>query len=108
MALVVVVGNLPLTLTPLFPNGHMGFRCFFLARVFTGISIGGSTPLIYSLCGDLFPPQLRSLSASCVGVAIAGGTAIGQLVAGFAGPVLTFFYNNKIYTRTSISFFLRI
>ena len=87
MAIVVIMGNLPLTFTPMIPHGNTGFHYFFITRVLTGISIGGSMPLVYSLCGDLFPPQLRSVSASCIGVSIAGGTAIGQLLAGFIGPV---------------------
>lgn len=54
--------------------------------VVTGISIGGSFPLLYSICADLFPANKRTFIASAVHMAIAVGAGLGQLMSGFVGP----------------------
>eukprot|EP01038_Epipyxis_sp_PR26KG_P009500 gene9500-12798_t len=59
----------------------------FFCRVLTGISIGGATPIIFSLFGDLYPGTSRTLVNSFVGLALSAGIAFGQFISGFIGPV---------------------
>jgi MFS family permease len=61
------------------------YRQLFAMRTLTGISIGGSMPLLYSLVGDLVPPQRRSAVSAGVGIAQGAGIAVGQIVAGYLG-----------------------
>ena len=56
---VIWIGSLSTAFTYLVPNGEIGFRIFFLQRIATGVSVGGSFPLIYSLLGDIFPSEKR-------------------------------------------------
>ena len=51
----------------------------------TGISIGGSMPLLYSLVGDLVPPSRRSAVSAGIGIAQGVGVALGQVLAGYMG-----------------------
>lgn len=60
----------------------------FVCRVLTGISIGGATPIIFSLLGDLYPGDSRIYVSTMVGVALGSGIAAGQLLAGIVGPDL--------------------
>ncbi len=57
-----------------------------LCRILTGISIGGSTPIIFSLLGDLFPESSRVYVSTLIGIAMSSGIAGGQLLAGVVGP----------------------
>eukprot|EP01138_Halocafeteria_seosinensis_P007357 gb/GECG01007521.1/.p1 GENE.gb/GECG01007521.1/~~gb/GECG01007521.1/.p1 ORF type:complete len:614 (+),score=51.05 gb/GECG01007521.1/:1-1842(+) len=54
-------------------------------RAVLGALLGGVQPLLFSLFGDLFPPNQRASVSSIVGLTMGGGTLIGQLVAGFIG-----------------------
>ena len=58
----------------------------YLSRALTGIGIGGSFPLIYSLVGDYFPPEKRASASATLGLSMGLGIAIGQLLAGLLGP----------------------
>lgn len=60
----------------------------FLCRVLTGISIGGATPIIFSLLGDLYPGSSRIYVSTMIGVAMGSGVAGGQLISGMVGPKL--------------------
>ena len=55
----------------------------FFYRTITGISIGGATPIVFSLLGDMYKQSNRIYASSLIGVAISGGTAGGQLMAGY-------------------------
>ncbi|CAL5223333.1 g5832 [Coccomyxa viridis] len=57
-----------------------------LLRVMTGISVGGTFPLVFSLIGDLFSVKQRANVAAGVQVATGIGFAAGQAIAGFVGP----------------------
>lgn len=48
----------------------------------TGISIGGSLPVIYSVLGDLFPAKQRPAIAAVVTTGTGLGMGIGQIIAG--------------------------
>jgi predicted MFS family arabinose efflux permease len=62
------------------------YEGLYWARAFTGLGIGGSFPLIYSLIGDYFPPERRASASGDVGLAMGLGIAGGQFLAGFVGP----------------------
>ncbi|CAK9039758.1 unnamed protein product [Durusdinium trenchii] len=83
---VVILGSVPCALIKYIPSGDSGFLWYFLCRVLTGVSVGGSFPLLYSLCGDLATPEQRGLVSAAMGVATSIGVATGQLLAGFLGP----------------------
>ncbi|KAK9830293.1 hypothetical protein WJX72_010834 [[Myrmecia] bisecta] len=57
-------------------------------RLLTGISLGGTFPLVFSLLGDMFSVKQRSSVAAGVQIAIGAGLALGQGIAGFVGPPL--------------------
>lgn len=56
-----------------------------LLRIMTGISVGGTFPLVFSLVGDLFYVTQRANVAAGVQVATGVGFAAGQAIAGFVG-----------------------
>lgn len=88
LLVVVVFGSLPCALITYIPSGRAGFFWFFCSRILTGISVGGSFPLLYSLVGDLCAPEQRAMISAALQVATAIGVATGQLLAGFLGPKL--------------------
>jgi MFS family permease len=49
---VAMIGQVPSLLTIFVTQ----FWQFFVIRIFTGVSVGGCFPLLYSLLGDFFPP----------------------------------------------------
>ncbi len=57
-------------------------------RLLTGISLGGTFPLVFSLLSDLFDPARRAGVSSAVQLATGLGLAVGQGIAGFAGPAI--------------------
>jgi predicted MFS family arabinose efflux permease len=57
-------------------------------RLMTGISLGGTLPLVFSLLGDMFDEKKRASVAALVQVATGVGLAVGQGTAGFVGPPL--------------------
>jgi MFS family permease len=58
------------------------FWGLFACRVLTGIAIGGSAPLLYSLLGDLFSVHARGKAIALSGAAIALGPVAGQVASG--------------------------
>jgi MFS family permease len=64
------------------------YEGLYWARAFTGLGIGGSFPLIYSLIGDYFPPEKRASASATLGLSMGLGIAGGQLLAGLLGPGL--------------------
>jgi len=61
------------------------YRQLFAMRALTGISVGGTVPLLYSLLGDLVPPSRRASVSAGVGIAQGAGIAVGQITAGYLG-----------------------
>ena len=45
----------------------------YICRVMTGISIGGATPIVFSLLADLYPGDSRVSVSTFVGISMAGG-----------------------------------
>jgi MFS family permease len=58
----------------------------FACRILTGIGIGGATPIVFSVLGDLYPDTSRVYVATMVGIAQAAGIACGQFMSGMVGP----------------------
>lgn len=61
------------------------YEQLYWARALTGLGIGGSFPLVYSLVGDYFPPERRASANATIGLAMGLGIAAGQLLAGMLG-----------------------
>lgn len=55
-------------------------------RTLTGVSVGGSLPIVYSVLGDLYKAEQRNAVAALASTATGVGVAIGQSLAGFLGP----------------------
>lgn len=62
------------------------YEQLYWSRALTGLGIGGSFPVMYSLIGDYFPPARRAAATATVGLATGLGIAIGQLMAGMVAP----------------------
>lgn len=89
LSAVVLCGSVPSLLMSLWvPSSKVGFFYFLLARVCTGIAIGGSFPVLYSLTADIFPASQRGFVASCVGGSTNVGAALGAMMSGVLGPSL--------------------
>lgn len=57
-------------------------------RLLTGISLGGTLPLVFSLLGDLYDERERAGISALVQVATGVGLAVGQGIAGFVGSAI--------------------
>lgn len=87
LSAVVLSGAVPSLMMSLFtPSSKAGFFYFFLARVCTGIAIGGSFPVLFSLTADLFPPSQRTMISAYISAATNIGAAVGGMMAGLVGP----------------------
>jgi MFS family permease len=60
----------------------------YWARALTGLGIGGSFPLMYSLIGDYYSKEQRASANAVLGLSSGLGIAVGQLLAGLLGPSL--------------------
>eukprot|EP00927_Polykrikos_kofoidii_P065154 TRINITY_DN60942_c0_g1_i1.p1 TRINITY_DN60942_c0_g1~~TRINITY_DN60942_c0_g1_i1.p1 ORF type:complete len:555 (+),score=87.69 TRINITY_DN60942_c0_g1_i1:258-1922(+) len=87
LSLVVLSGCVPSLLMSMFvPSSKAGFFYFFMARICTGIAVGGSFPVLFSLAADLFPPSQRGFVAASLSAATNIGAAVGGMMAGIVGP----------------------
>lgn len=57
------------------------------ARAITGLGIGGSLPVVYSLVGDWFPARRRASATAIVTAASGAGVFAGQCIATLMGSV---------------------
>ena len=62
------------------------FAQLFAMRTLTGISVGGSLPVIFSVLGDLYPATQRNGVAAIITCGTGMGIGLGQALAGFLGP----------------------
>ena len=62
------------------------YEQLLLCRILTGISIGGCSPIVYSILGDCFPGTSRVYVTTFMGLSMSAGISCGQLLAGFMGP----------------------
>ena len=61
------------------------YNQFFWLRSLTGIGIGAIIPITYSLIGDFFPAEKRSLVSGLLSLVVGLGIVGGQLLAGIGG-----------------------
>jgi len=61
------------------------YQQLVVTRTLTGISIGGSLPVIFSVLGDLYPTTQRNAVAAIVTIGTGLGSGVGQALAGFLG-----------------------
>ena len=64
------------------------YGALFWWRALTGVSLGASLPVTFSLLADLFPPSLRTSASGRVGIAMSAGAGFGQFVSGFLGAAM--------------------
>merc|ERR1719343_1810880 len=84
---VVLCGCVPTLLMSLMvPSSQAGFFYFLLARVCTGVAIGGSFPVLFSLSADVFPASQRAMIVGAIGASGNIGAALGALMSGVVGP----------------------
>lgn len=87
LSIVVLSGCVPSMLMSLMvPSSKAGFFYFFLARICTGVAIGGSFPVLFSLSADIFPASQRPFVSACISAATNIGAAVGGLMSGIIGP----------------------
>jgi MFS family permease len=60
----------------------MTYQQLYACRVLTGIGIGGAIPIVFSVLGDLYPANQRSIVAAVVTTGSGLGMGIGQVIAG--------------------------
>ena len=75
----ILVGEIPCLLSATATS----FGQLFFWRVLTGIGIGASFPISYSLVGDMFGHKERGKVVSLLGLATTIGGVVGMLVAGY-------------------------
>jgi len=60
----------------------------FACRVMTGVAVGGSIPLMFSMIGDLYAASERVLVSTVLLCASGAGVACGQILAAYIGVEL--------------------
>ena len=76
-AAVVLIGEAPCFAT----YWVRTYTQLLILRALTGISVGGVLPLLYSVLGDLFAEEHRSLVSAALATAAGVGVAVGQAIA---------------------------
>jgi len=79
LAACVLIGEIPV----LFTLYVKKFPQLLFTRTLTGVSLGGSLPIMFSLFGDLVPSERRSIVSAQFSLSSQFGVVIGQFVAGF-------------------------
>ena len=62
------------------------FEQLYYARILTGISIGGASPIIYSLLADYYPSSIRIYVGMLVSISVNLGAAAGQIMSSYMAP----------------------
>jgi len=76
----ILIGEIPCALTALAPS----YEAFYVLRILSGIGLGASFPLVFSIVGDVFDDKERPRATGIVSVAMAFGNIIGTLI-GYMG-----------------------
>lgn len=82
LILSILVGEIPCFMTAF--SGSYGELFFW--RALTGIGIGASFPIVYSMVGDMFDEVSRGKVVALLSSAISVGSILGMVVGGFIGP----------------------
>lgn len=80
--IVVLIGEISCLCT-IFVTGFWGL---FVTRLFTGISLGGSYPILFSMIGDTFIDEWRGRASSFLQIVSGGGVLFGQTIAALVAP----------------------
>ncbi len=80
LALSILIGEIPCALTALAPS----YEVFYALRILSGIGLGASFPLVFSIVGDVFDDKERPRATGIVSVAMAFGNIVGTLI-GYMG-----------------------
>ena len=80
LALSILIGEIPCALTALAPS----YEVFYALRILSGIGLGASFPLVFSIVGDVFDDKERPRATGIVSVAMAFGNIVGTLI-GYIG-----------------------
>lgn len=83
LGVIVILGELSCLCTYFIST----YRGLFICRILTGISIGGASPIIFSLFGDLYSGETRTYVAAIYSVSASIGVAIGQLISSYLGQI---------------------
>ncbi len=78
----ILVGEIPCFMTAF----STSFNQLFFWRVLTGIGVGASFPIVYSLVGDMFDEVNRGKVVAILASAMSIGSILGMIVGGFVGP----------------------
>lgn len=81
-ATVVLIGEFACFLTYFVKS----FTALLIIRSITGVGIGASLPIVYSVVGDLYTAEGRNAVSGVISTALGLGIGIGQAIAGFVGP----------------------
>lgn len=84
LIVATLLGEVPCFLTGFATSYH---QMLFL-RILTGIGIGGTVPVAFSLLGDFFTEKSRPRAQAWYDSITTIGVLLGMVVAGFVGPVL--------------------
>jgi predicted MFS family arabinose efflux permease len=79
----VLIGQVPCLLTAFVTN----YTQFFWLRILTGIGVGASFPVVFSMLGDLYDEKRRTMAVTWMTTVIGLGQILGQLFGGYLGPV---------------------
>jgi predicted MFS family arabinose efflux permease len=79
--IAILIGELPCALTAFAPN----YPVFYVLRILSGIGLGASYPLLYSIVGDMFGEKERPIAVAIVSVAASVGNIGGPLLGGYLG-----------------------
>lgn len=83
LIIAIFLGEIPCLLTAFAQN----YQQLLILRVLTGIGIGGTVPIVFSIIGDLFTEKQRARAQAWYDAIIAIGILFGMVIAGFLAPV---------------------
>jgi len=83
LILSILVGEIPAFLSA-FSNSYWQL---FLWRTLTGIGVGASFPIAYSLVGDMYEHNKRGNVAAILSLSIAVGNIFGMMIGGYSGSI---------------------
>ncbi|MBO8160033.1 MAG: MFS transporter [Thermosipho sp. (in: Bacteria)] len=77
----ILVGEIPCFMSAF----SQSYSQLFIWRTLTGIGVGASFPIVFSLIGDMFNHKERGKVMAIVGLSITLGNIVGMIIGGFLG-----------------------
>ncbi|MCB1156122.1 MAG: MFS transporter [Leptospiraceae bacterium] len=78
-AISVLLAEVPCLLSAYAPD----FQTFYVLRILTGLGVGAAFPIVFSMIGDFFDKNQRTLAAAILTTCWGIGGILGILVAGY-------------------------